>query len=54
MQRSRGGSLRELLEKVERPAWLELREKNGQEMRQKAKGRDREQILKALQAENSI
>ena len=48
MQRSRRGSLMELPEKVERPAWLQLREKNGQEMRQKAKGRGRDQILKVL------
>lgn len=48
VQRSRRGSLVELPEKVKRPAWPQRREKNGQEMGQKAKGRVRDQILKVL------
>ena len=50
MQKSWGGSLPELLVKMERPAWLELREKNGQKMEAKTDQEGESTILKVSQA----
>lgn len=50
MQKSWGGSLLELLVKMERPAWLELREKNGQKMKAKTHQEGEGTILKVSQA----